>query len=305
MGGGILALLCASTALFGPGLESFPSPRGEVLAVLPDPYLGGKALGREFFRVLEEEVLPLKPGPVGIEASLPEESPRRGEAALHGLEETLRARGFDPCRAERRSRGRGKVWILFFQARPEREGRLLLTLDAPALDAGPLRVLVDPAPWVPGRSLPPGTFRVSGEWEGSPGEALASARARADRRVRSVLARLLPWRPWKRAFLEKIVLETMEEASFLQMRTTPEGKVWKGWVLWGDAWKAENEASRKLAGEDRRWLLRLGLAGLAALAFWYGSLRLDWATKGFFTFRIRALSFLAWAGACGALLVMV
>ena len=305
MGVGILALLCAAAAFSGPCLPDGPFVGGEVMATLPDSSLGGRALAGEFFRALEEKAIPLMPGPVVIEASFPDGASGEGERALCGMEAVFLNRGFHPGRAGRRP-GRGrKDPVLYFQALPRKGGRVLLSLAAPTLEVGPFWVLVVRAPWVSGGCLPAGTFRVSGEWEGAPGEALASARARAEERLKRFLGGLFPWRPWKSAFLAKFPFGTMEIASFLQMRTTPEGKVWKGWVLWREDRRVVREAGRLLAKEDRRWLFRICLAVLAALAFWYGALRLDWATKGFFTFRIRALSLLAWAGACGVLFVMV
>ncbi len=306
MGGGIIALVFTCSALFGPA--RFRGPAGEwgIRAVTPAPRVGGKSLAKEFFRTLEEEALPLQPGPVTVEAVLSGGPSRRAEEeALSGLEEEFRRRGFEAWRSGEWDGERSKGLVLWFFAGPERKGALSLSLTAPALGVGPIRVRVERASWVLEECLPPGVFRVSGGWEGSPEEALAAARARAEERAESLLARLLPWRPWKRAFLGKFPYETMEKASFLQMRTTPEGKVWKGWVLWRNGPGVLGEAGRTLAREDRLWLFRIGLALVAALASWYGALQLDWATKGFFTFRIRALSFLLWAGACGVLWVVV
>ncbi len=279
----------------------FAAP-AEVLEVLPGPYRGGKALGRGFFRVLEEEVLTLAPGPWLVEKEVREGLEEEASLGLEGLAEVLERRGFHP--ASHGGDGKG-VLRLVFSAFPWGRGGYGFRLSCPGFLQEPLEVRILPAPWVYREDLPPGVFRAGGEWKGSPGEALASAREKARARVLSLLERSLPWRPWKGTFLGSLTLEGLERRSFLQRRNGPAGPAWKAWVLWNRDGKVLARARKGLGRADRTWLLRLGWAAAAALGAWLLALRLDWATKGYFTFRIQALSFLAWLGLCGAFWLVV
>ncbi len=216
------------------------------------------------------------------------------------MAEVFRSRGFVLVRGEK-----GKEPSLLLWAAKEGGGPFRLFLSAPALGVRPASVRVVPVSWLAGPEPPAGTFRAAGPWEDSPQRALASAREQAEGILRSRLARVLPWRPWKEDFLGKISTAGLERDTFLQERSTREGKLWKGWVLWEAGRDALDRAAAGLAREDRRWLLRVGLAFSAGLLLWFGAARLDWATRGFFTGRIRILSFLTWMGTCGALWLVV
>jgi len=293
LGSSFLSIVLAGLPLGAPPAETLPPPR-RVLAGWRE---GGEALGRLLLQAMEEEALPLAPRPLTLETAFQGLTPRERSRVLEGLRRVLDLRGFS-------LRPGGKA-DLRLQGRRTGRDRGRFTLEAPAWGLGPWTAEIRHLPWMGSPSPGRDGFRVSGSWETSPAEALASARKEAARRLRAGLAARLPWRPWRKAFLEGLSLEENEIDSFLEERGREGEEIWRGWVLWRKGEEVRRRAALRLRREDLRWLLRLSLAVAAGLGLWLVSVRLDWATKGFFTGRIRILAFLAWFGACGALWLVV
>ena len=282
------------------GAGSGPAQEGAG-ARAPDLVTGGRALGRALLASWEEDTVALSPGPFVLTL----DGPDRGamEKVAQGLTQVLAKRGFS--RSSPRFRSRRPALVLELRIGPEgpvREG--LLRSRSPR--EGSWSVQIHRKEWVQARIVPQGRLRIQGDWATGEGDALAAARQVARAQVAARLLKGLPWRPWRDPLVRRALDRmNLEEDAFVARESMPAGSVWRAWVLWQDGSEAWQRMEALLAKEDKRWIMRCGGALLAALLLWGIVARLDWATRGFFTGRLKVMALLVWLGVCGILGMML
>lgn len=259
----------------------------------PDPFAAGRKLGRAFLEGLEREGVELPPGPFLLD--LLGEVPRR---ARLGLEQGLAGRGFAPASPS-------EIPVLRLRLLCELEpggGRLTLAALAPPL--GPWTVRWEEKPWVEDPLAAP--RRLQGPWEADPAAAVDRARGEARAGVQERLRPLLPWRPWKETALREGSREPgLVIDAFLEREQAGSVALWREWLLLAPEGIEQRIVRERLRTEDRRWFSILAGAGLAGFALAFLAARLDWAARGYFTWRIRTFCFLLWTGVCAGLVLVL
>ena len=254
----------------------------------------GRLIAHITFMELEKEAVILYPGKVFINLN---QKTKRIYQVIKGLNNGFRKRGFN---LDLSNKKRAKL-LCYLSEYKTKDGFLYkFDLQKPAK----IKVLVEvneEKKWVEKRN--PSRKTIKGEVMISKENAIQDSLIKAKKFYLNYISKKLAWRPWKTHFLGE--LDFLPLDTFLMPIPTKEGLLWQGFVLVNTSKKDVHRIQNFYKELDKKFLFLGAIFFLSGLLLWWISSVIDWNTKGYFSLRIKLISFIFWVGICFGALIML